>query len=484
MTTYYVRKTGSDANAGTSAGAAWLTIGKALTTIASGDTCYVGAGIYREANVTVTITPTAETKILADVDGVQTGDAGEVTWTAYATNDKTAPAATTQCLSLNGKQFLTFERFYFVGGSRLGSNCVDSGGGTKNITFRYCVFQNSIANTAAMNPTATVNVAMNWTVDSCIFSAGVGLGISAPTSTTADYDLNFQVTNCLFSGISTDSVTLAPSGANAFKPGGVDVFNCSFVGKASGLKTVNASSTSIPCTIYNCFIHATGTGINANASGQITEDYNVIWATTARANVTAGVNSVAGDPNPYAPLMEVGQSIFQGRALRPPFVPMLTSPLLAFGNQAGGPAVDLLGFDRPSGSSPTWSSVLKAVGCYERGNTGIREVTTVRTGANALAINGPGCQDFELPVDVVATTITVYVRWDAGYTGTKPQMKMLNGTQAGVTNATATAIGAGSSWEQLSLTFTPTAQGIVTIRLQNNSTTANQNAYYDDFAVS
>ena len=46
MTTYYVRATGSDGAAGTSAGTAWLTIGKALGAagIASGDTVYVGAG--------------------------------------------------------------------------------------------------------------------------------------------------------------------------------------------------------------------------------------------------------------------------------------------------------------------------------------------------------------------------------------------------------------------------------------------------------
>ena len=51
MTNYFVRKNGSDAAAGTSAGAAWLTLGKALGAagIASGDTVYIGAGVYREA---------------------------------------------------------------------------------------------------------------------------------------------------------------------------------------------------------------------------------------------------------------------------------------------------------------------------------------------------------------------------------------------------------------------------------------------------
>src|SRR6266404_8911870 len=101
MSVYFIRKSGSDSNAGTSAGAAWLTIGKALTTVVSGDTVYIGAGVYRET-VTVTITPISETKIIGDINGAQTGDPGEIRWTDHITDDRTVPS-TAAILNLNGK---------------------------------------------------------------------------------------------------------------------------------------------------------------------------------------------------------------------------------------------------------------------------------------------------------------------------------------------------------------------------------------------
>jgi len=54
--TYYVRTNGNDANAGTSdtAGGAWLTVGKAASTVAAGDTVYIRAGTYSEEVVLTT----------------------------------------------------------------------------------------------------------------------------------------------------------------------------------------------------------------------------------------------------------------------------------------------------------------------------------------------------------------------------------------------------------------------------------------------
>ena len=77
--TYYVRKTGSDSNTGTSPAEAWLTIGKAGSTVAAGDTVYVGAGTYTES-VTLTTDGTASDPIqfIADSGGDRTDDAGDV----------------------------------------------------------------------------------------------------------------------------------------------------------------------------------------------------------------------------------------------------------------------------------------------------------------------------------------------------------------------------------------------------------------------
>src|SRR5438045_2779636 len=80
VVTYYVRTTGNDANAGTSAAAAFKTIDKGCNTAHAGDTIYVGAGIYATADATPTNSGTAVAPInlLADTTGAFTGDAGVV----------------------------------------------------------------------------------------------------------------------------------------------------------------------------------------------------------------------------------------------------------------------------------------------------------------------------------------------------------------------------------------------------------------------
>ncbi len=78
-TDYFVRKTGNDGNLGTSAGTAWLTIDYAVDNVAAGDTIYVGAGTYiEEVNPAVAGTVSNPIKYIADTDGAQTGDAGDV----------------------------------------------------------------------------------------------------------------------------------------------------------------------------------------------------------------------------------------------------------------------------------------------------------------------------------------------------------------------------------------------------------------------
>ncbi len=486
MAVYYVRKTGNNASAGTSAATAWLTIGKALgaTGIASGDTVYVGAGVYREVVTVAMTSATVETRVVGDVDGVQTGDAGEVQWTAYTTNDKTAPSGL-ELINLAGRDFLTFENFRMVGGSYYrslaGAICGAGAAGSTNITFRRCVFTGAHNNVGgAFDWLPTVDLAANWTFDSCIALHGAWfIYLQPPTSSVADYDLNIQVTNCLIIGAAT-MIEMAPTGALAFKPGGLDIVNSTIFGTYSLITRVN-SSTTIPCTVYSSVSLGQAGSLAASVLGEIVENYNLIWG--ARSNVTAGANSQGGTPIPYAHLFEFGQSALWGMPGRQPFSPGAGSPVLGFGNQAGGPTTDMLGVPRPAGSG-VWSNALRAIGAYERSNTWVRETTIVRTGANALAATGPAVQDFDLPVDAVATTVTVYLRKDSTYAGTAPQLKVVNGTEAGVADATATHTAAADTWQAVALTFTPTGKGIVTVRLQSNDTAGTGRAFSDDLAVS
>jgi hypothetical protein len=384
---------------------------------------------------------------------------------------------------------MTFENLYMVGGDV--TNSVIEGTTSPpsiNITFTRCVFENA-RTSAGVGITGTA-VAMNWTFDSCVFfqfEATTSVNITMPTVTGADYDTNIVFKNCLFfGGHNVNTINVTTSGALANKPGGVDLLNCTILGGNVAFRVGASCSTSIPCTAYNCLI-ISSTAVSGAAASVITEDYNVLYGSnTPRVNTSTGANSQAAGTagvHPYALLLEVGQARLWGFQPRPMFSPTIGSPILGFGNQAGTPATDFAGAPRPSGPGITWANALPSLGYTERGNTATKETTTIRTGSNALKILGPGTQDFAVPVNAASTTVTVYARYDGTYAGTLPQMIVRNGEEAGVTTATATCVGAANTWEQLSLNFTPSSAGIVTIRLQSNSTAGGGAAFFDDFAV-
>lgn len=481
MATYYVRKTGSDAAAGTSPATAWSTIGKLLGTtgLSSGDTAYVGGGVYREVvGSTSMVSATVETKIIGDVTGAFTGDAGEVQWTAYTTDDRTAPGIT--LLNLSGRDFLTFENILFIGGS--GTMITMLTNTSTNITFRRSTFiAGNTGGTTTMNITSGANAALNLLVDSCIFVKGsnIAINITPVRPATADFDLNVIVKNCLFiGGIGVPINLAAPTGANLFNTGGVLVYNCTHFGYTFFNITANWS-TSIPCTAYNNYIY-TGSSSQAFVAatlGTLVENYNVVvGGGTPRVNVNIGANSITDGS--YAPLFYTGhENVAVGSNIRPFAMPKIASPLLNFGNQASSPTVDILGVTRPV------STVLPSVGCYEISNTAVKETTTVRTGSNAIKIASAGYHDFDIPVAASAATITVYGRYDGSYAGTLPSMNIIKGTECGVSDASDVMVVGANTWEQLSLSFIPTTAGIITIRLISSTTAPTGNTFFDDFSI-
>lgn len=628
--TFYVRKIGSDSNSGTTASAAWLTLNHALssTGISSGDTVYIGAGVYRET-VTVGMTSaTAETKILGDVDGSKTGDTGEVQWTAYLTGDAATPSSTT-LLNLNGKSFLTFQNIVYQFGNNTGITATTTT--SHDIKFIKCLLNGNGNSYAALNITPAVDVALNWVIDSCsmLVAANV-IFINAVRPSAADLDLNFVIKNCFVFGVASNFADCTLNGANTFNPGGVIVYSCSFIGISSIITTPTNYSTTIPCKGYNNFmICGNPSKFSAATLGQIIEDYNC--GVFSRTNVAIGAHSITDGS--YAPLFFTGHEYYSvGANLMPFGMPKPGSPLLGFGNQSGSPSTDILGVNRPEGliklatgtatsgaaktitdSGQTWgtnsfagmtikiisgtgsgqtktipsntatvitvdgnwktnpdntsvyevylratsssgtatagttttltdsnaawgvnmwagytllidggtgspqtlvvvsntataltfaaatapdntstyklyrgtneNTINSGVGCYEYGQSAVKETSTVRTGSNAIRIAGAGYYDFIIPVSAASTTITVYAQYDAAYSGTLPSMNIINGTECGVANATATQAGSSGSWEQLSLTFTPTSTGIITVRLIAASTTPTGNGYFDDFNV-
>jgi hypothetical protein len=496
MSIFYVRKNGTDAADGTTPATAWLTISKALgaTGISSGDTVYIGSGVYREL-ITVSMTSaTAETFVIGDVLGVYTGDEpGEVRLTNYMTDDVTAPTDQ-EVLNINGRDYLTFEHLVFLSTITATTNLPMVKATTQsstNITIRDCsFFLNELSGNGtcwAIRILLGAGVTANILIERCLFYT-TGCGSSIYTSVQAggagpDYDIGVIVRNCVFIGDTViDAISLA--GSALYKPGGMIVRNCSIFYAGMGVSAGSDCSTSIPSLAYNNLIlHSgfNGSALSSLISGALISNHNLIYSSFPYDNVSAGAADVSDGSR--APLFHTGQETQRGAENRPFGMPTSSSPWLAFGNDAGAPDVDFLNRPRPSGLNGDVS--MNAVGAYERHDTA-REETTIYDSAPACqAIDGPGDHDFEIPVLAEETVITIKVLYDDAHGVTnKPQVQLLANPAIGYAGETVTSDGMPNGWALLEFAaFTPTDRGVVTLRCISRAESGSGVAYFDTITV-
>jgi hypothetical protein len=476
MVAYYVRTTtGSNSNNGLSAGAAWQTIGKALTTITasgSGDTVYVGSGIYREQITAPTVVGTSGSNlnIIADIDGTNTTDPpGDVELSAYTSGDTSASPTTNPALNQN-KAYYLWTGFTFVGSSAAIGSCVTLPSTSNNCQFIRCHFISPLITANVVSITqASAAATIGHTFDSCVFNGGgvqILLTMTDPNS-TSNPDCGVTIKNCYFDGgTGTTGVKGVGPGSigNTGKPGGVTIFNCLFKGGVAGVQTTSANwSTVTPMLVYNSIVWNNTTGMNAAAAGQIVEDYCYIGPSgTVRTNVTAGTHSQSGSG--WYPRFELFQWLFGGRKERPFFGPAATSMLSGFGNVASiSPTVDMQNRPRPSGAGIAVSSI----GPFERHDVLGKELTTTDAGGVAFSQLGTYDHDLFVPVTSNVTSIAIKVQWDGSYgAGTLPQVLLVANAECNVTTQTVTATGSASAWNTITLAnFTPSVTGVVKVRL-------------------
>ncbi len=494
MVARYIRKSGSDANDGLTPSTAWLTINKALNTgaLAAGDVTYIGSGTYREsATLAYSGTAASPISLIADVDGSHTGDPGAVRWTNLSVSDTNGTTTNYSTLIANNRSYLTVQGIAFDA-TQGGGAGIDGSTNTQGITFRQCLFvadDGSGPNLINIS-TPTSGGAANHLFDSCIMQ-GTGWNntfafVTLPTSTVADYNANILFQNCLMIGGRGAMVSVRSSGTNAFKGGGVRLLNCTIAHNDSAFRMDDANvatSAGNQCSMYNCWIMGCNEGVNAKAVGQIVEDYNVFCALTPRTNVTAGTHSTSGS---YFLGSALGYEGLIGRNPRPAFMPSEGATVLTAGAKTpaagvSAPTTDLLGAARPQGT-------FVACGCYERGDTGIRETTTIHSGTQSLRLTGPGYQSFVIDVDTTSTTIAAWCNYDTTYAaalGLRPRLELVANPEIGVVAQSVTAtVAAASAWEKQTLAaFTATKAGQVTVRIWNQCLVTTGSCYFDDWSV-
>lgn len=256
MTTYYVRKTGDDSAGGTTPGTAWQTIGKAASTMAAGDTVYIGAGFYNET-VTLTVSGSAGSPIvyIGDVSGRYTDDAGLV----ILDGSDEFGLKYNPTLILAGMTFVEFESLNLCGSGTTTINTYTVYSDTGNCSFEGVIFRKcflstwkgSLHNTCiyidyntAVTPTTT-----GLTFSKCYFYGG-GIDINWLENAVAEVNLKIVVDHCIFDG-GIHTVDLTGGAALTFHAGGVQITNNTFRGPQWGPYCTNARSTTYLVTMAN-----------------------------------------------------------------------------------------------------------------------------------------------------------------------------------------------------------------------------------------
>lgn len=507
MAHYYVSPYGSDSNNGlgpdpnNSTDKPFATLAKALASGAvtlPGDTVHIAPGVYR-ANTTVGVSgssggPVGVVGDPGNSSGFKDGSgnlipAGEVRCTSYLTDDATAPT-TGSVLLLNGSSYVNFSNIWFVGvqPAILSGGSVHIYNGAHDVSFTACVFSNgmvvsaSYALVAALNSTA--QLALNLTFDRCVFVAVgadvVRVGLNKTSGGSGDYSANVTFQNSFVLG-GASQVAISSNGTGTYSGGDVNVKNCTFLdGRSSTVNVLDAgiSSSAYPVRVVNSVIVRTNSpSFAAATAGQIVEDYNYVVG--GRTNVTAGANSTSDGSKCL--MLDFGQWMLWGQNPKPFMTPTPGSPMFGLGNAAGAPAYDWLGRPRPEGGK----TLSKAAGYLERHDTAVQETAVVDAGSS-IRIDGPGSQEFQIPVDATSTTIAVKCRYDANHGATTPpQAVLVAAPEIGVAAQTVTAPATTDSWSTLSFAaISPTARGVVRVRLVARPAAAGGKAYFDTFAVS
>ena len=223
--------------------------------------------------------------IVGDVTGQFTGDAGMVQLTAYTTNDKTAPSATT-LLNLNGKSNLAFSNIMFVGG-----NCESSPRLRRRARTHVHRLRVHPGHQSAQSPLAMQNgvpfpvqldvqpLPVRANVDHERFHDHNGRRASRNIRVRRPGHVPEQHVHRHGNGYRGQG--LSPNGT---KFGGGGRFDyCTFIGSSSvGQVDTNSTSTIFPSYVYGCVFISSSNAIASAASNQLIEDYNLISAATPR----------------------------------------------------------------------------------------------------------------------------------------------------------------------------------------------------------
>lgn len=442
MTVYYVSQQtagASDSNNGTAISTPWLTVSKATQTLVAGDTCVIGPGVYREKPVCINagasgslITYTGDT----DCDYLINDRPGIVRITGCSVDEKPS-TVDGHIFNKNAKAYIVLKYLYIDGGIGAGYsavNCPSSndGGNLK------CYAQHNYC--------------------------GFGYGINRDCIGIGGYQGFYGGTSYNSIGFGRSSFTTSAVCYNCIAISANYGFNSSTV--YNGL-SIGGYTGSVSCTIVNSvsigslfgFAYDTAYNCIAIASN------NGYWAGALSGCYASGCVSASyasepptGDaPKVVSQVMFGFDRIF---SIAKCFEPTIISTAL---KQLGYPAVQCDGYDVLGRPRKMLGDNIE-LGPWALSNL-ITSFTSgdYNTEAPGITITNEGQQEFELPVkDGVAINVSCQSKYTGTNASYKPQL-ILRGDS--ITEQTDTHSGAASTWEELTVSATPSKDDILKVIL-------------------
>lgn len=501
MATYYISPDGNDANNGLGPDAShatnkpWLTLGKALnsgSTVAPGDTVWVAPGSYfGEALVPISgvsssASPTSIKGDPLNLQGFKTA-AGvrRAELPVYITTRANSSSALTSSavllnLRTNQPDGLTFQDLVLEGGTTVTSQW----NGSEDITFIGCRIMGSVIAVDFFTGNSII-ANLDWLFDRCIFwSLGYSgnpvvrfSGTNATGGSAADIDVNITVRNSLIFG----RVAVSPMHASATNVVGGFEFEGNTHILADGNPHLSVSKLSTVTTsgvIGSLFVGGSAIA-SVDVSGTFLDrGYNrAVGSQDASANMTE-----AGTTNRTTPPYLNFPDIVRWRITLP------SDEAFGWSLEAGN-AEHVSGWSPVGGIKDFRGKVARPWG--DGASIGYIESYWITKddssafasgGVSSLQVEGAGeAPEFLVPVvGNESTTISVRTK-SSGYGGASyPQLIVEANGALGLTQQVDTATDATE--QDLSVTFTPTADGVVRVRLVSRSSSTTSTTNFDNLS--
>jgi hypothetical protein len=499
MTTYYISPNGSDSNNGLGPDAShatnkpWLTLAKALhsgTPVVAGDTAYVAPGTYWSTGSVTPVAGTASvvspTAIVGDPTNAQGFKDGSgvrlasgvcrLTRRSVGEGADGTGVTTSQLLVMNEVHGLQWKHLVLEDYNTSGTvGLIAPTWTTTDWLFEDCRL---VSNIMMAFPGGTPTAGMNLTFRRCTiiayrhcFRSNNNPGDAA----TADADMNVLIEGCLIIGSLTAAFNLGSSGGN--KAGGWRIKGNTFLtGEPACISTASTRVSTVTPVRVEGNIFVGSVPVSATTAGQVVDDgYNRFYASAGSTNFTVAGTSILGPQF----LLALPDLVKWG-------LEMPRADWFGWTDQAAATQID----SAWSNTNADWRGrTVRPWGAgtgigYVEAPSAAQDTASAITGggANSLKMTAAGEVSFYLPVEASSTTISVKTKSDS-YGGTSyPQLIVQPNPSIGVAGTTVTATDAT---EQTLTTgaFTPTAQGVVEVRLVSRSSATNSSTWFDLLTV-